>query len=83
LAAFFFGGLIESVSSFERVFILFTQTDDERTRALPDVGASMMASLQNVLHAIGRHHLDFFVGWMTIVALVSAAVLLWPRSKSK
>jgi hypothetical protein len=43
----------------------------------------MMASLQNFLHSIGRHHLDFFVGWLTIVALVSAAVLLWPRSKSK
>jgi hypothetical protein len=43
----------------------------------------MMVALQNFLHSIGRHHLDFFVGWLTIVALVSAAVLLWPRSKSK
>jgi hypothetical protein len=79
----FFGGLIESVTSFERVFILFIQTDDGRTRAVPYVRASMIVSLQNVLHSIGRHHLDFFVGWLTIVALVSAAVLLWPRSKSK
>jgi hypothetical protein len=44
----------------------------------------MMDSLQNFLHAIGRHPLDFFVGWLTIVALVSAAVLyVLPPSKSK
>jgi hypothetical protein len=44
----------------------------------------MLALLENFIQAIPQYQVDFFLSWLTIVGLVSVAILyLGPPNRSK
>jgi hypothetical protein len=44
----------------------------------------MLARLENFIQAIPEYQIDFFMSWITIISLVSVAVLyLGPTNNSK